>query len=150
MRLFSPRAERQSDLSLYLALKSNLITSAKLFLVVCALELERKPSIKANMSETEAKKDVATEEKTAEELKGTKRAADAEADDASKKLKKNGADKEENGDDEENGEEEEDLDEEDEEGLGDEEEGEEDVDEEGEGEEGEDDDGEGEEEEEDD
>lgn len=76
MSLLLAEREGQSKASLYLALKSNLITSAKLFLVVCALELERKPSIKANMSETEAKKDVATEEKTAEELKGTKRAAD--------------------------------------------------------------------------
>ena len=98
-----------------------------------------------------------TDAPTAEEIKGTKRAAEDEVEDAKKqKTEKNGSsngaavvDAEENGAE---GEEEEDVDEEDEEGLGEEDEeegeGEEDVDE-AEGEEGEDEeDGEGEEEEE--
>jgi len=104
------------------------------------------------MSETEAK----TDAPTAEEIKGTKRAAEDEVEDVKKaKTEKNGssngkAEVEENGAEAE-GEEEEDVDEEDEEGLGEEEEGEgeEDLDDEAEGEEGEEEeDGEGEEEEE--
>merc|ERR1712242_243915 len=100
--------------------------------------------IPIKMSETEAK----TDAPTAEEIKGTKRAAEDEIDAAKKQKTENGA----NGangkavEAEENGaevEEEEDVDEEDEEALGEEEEGE------GEGEEGEEEeDGEGEEEEE--
>merc|ERR1719278_1424060 len=108
--------------------------------------------IPIKMSETEAK----TDAPTAEEIRGTKRAAEDEIDAAKKQKTENGA----NGangkavEAEENGaevEEEEDVDEEDEEALGEEEEGEgeEDLDEEAEGEEGEEEeDGEGEEEEE--
>merc|ERR1711944_319263 len=110
--------------------------------------------IPIKMSETEAK----TDAPTAEEIKGTKRAAEDEIDAAKKQKTENGA----NGangkavEAEKNGaevEEEEDVDEEDEEALGEEEEGEgeEDLDEEAEGEEGEEEeDGEGEEEEGDD
>merc|ERR1712141_492277 len=93
--------------------------------------------IPIKMSETEAK----TDAPTAEEIKGTKRAAEDEIDAAKKQKTENGAEVEE----------EEDVDEEDEEALGEEEEGEgeEDLDEEAEGEEGEEEeDGEGEEEEE--
>merc|ERR1711983_409358 len=97
------------------------------------------------MSETEAK----TDAPTAEEIKGTKRAAEDEVEDVKKaKTEKNGssngkAEVEENGAEAE-GEEEEDVDEgEEEEGEGDE-----DLDDEAEGEEGEEEeDGEGEEEE---
>merc|ERR1739843_52193 len=110
-----------------------------------------KKEIKSTMRETEA-----TAAPTAEEIKGTKRAAEDDVDLAKKQKTEYGA----NGSNgaavvaAENGaevEEEEDVDEEDEEALGEEEEGEgeEDLDEEAEGEEGEEEeDGEGEEEEE--
>merc|ERR1711973_945375 len=111
----------------------------------------RSTNTSGKMSETEAKTDAVAEKPTAEEIKGTKRAAEEEEVEA-KKQKANGStngaakDAEANGDAEEEAdaeeeegdeEEEEDLeDEEDEEAL-DGEEGEEDIDEEAEGEEGE-------------
>merc|ERR1712127_165933 len=105
--------------------------------------------INSTMSETEA-----TAAPTAEEIKGTKRAAEDDVDLAKKQKTENGANGNGAAVAAENGaevEEEEDVDEEDEEALGEEEEGEgeEDLDEEAEGEEGEEEeDGEGEEEEE--
>merc|ERR1712018_698710 len=85
--------------------------------------------IPIKMSETEAK----TDAPTAEEIKGTKRAAEDEIDAAKKQKTENGA----NGANGKAVEAEEDVDEEDEEALGEEEEGEgeEDLDEEAEGEE---------------
>merc|ERR1712037_895641 len=104
--------------------------------------------INSTMSETEA-----TAAPTAEEIKGTKRAAEGDVDLAKKQKTENGANRNGAAVAAENGAEveEEDVDEEDEEALGEEEEGEgeEDLDEEAEGEEGEEEeDGEGEEEEE--
>jgi len=137
---------------------------SSLFVVAPILSLQKSAYSSGNMSETEAKTDAVAEQPTAEEIKGTKRAAEEEEVEA-KKQKTNGStngaakDAEANGDaeeeadaeEEEDGDEEEDLeDEEDEEGL-DGEEGEEDIDEEAEGEEGEEEeDGEGEEEDEED
>merc|ERR1712038_1863658 len=129
---------------------------SSLFVVAPILSLQKSAYSSGNMSETEAKTDAVAEQPTAEEIKGTKRAAEEEEVEA-KKQKTNGStngaakDAEANGDAEEEADaEEEEGDEEEEENLEDEEEaldgeeGEEDIDEEAEGEEGEEEeDGEG-------
>merc|ERR1711973_225377 len=106
----------------------------------------RSTNTSGKMSETEAKTDAVAEQPTAEEIKGTKRAAEEEEVEA-KKQKTNGSTNGAAKDAEANGDAEEEADAEEEEG----EEGEEDIDEEAEGEEGEEEeDGEGEEEDEED
>merc|ERR1712165_259385 len=111
---------------------------SSLFVVAPILSLQKSAYSSGNMSETEAKTDAVAEQPTAEEIKGTKRAAEEEEVEA-KKQKTNGSTNGAAKDAEANG----DAEEEDEEGL-DGEEGEEDIDEEAEGEEGEEEeDGEG-------